>query len=221
MRNENVEQVANLFSDRPIFPDNGKEFLTKIINCFGEEGMQFTCEKEFQFELAWAMRQVFDALGLKDHEIIFEALAKQNSETEEKKDYFDLAIQYGDKAILVELKYKKATQSAAPWNSYLFLHDVERLEYFVGKTVTQGKLNNAKIERGYAVLLTDSKYYYENGGRSNVWKNLLIYEGEHKHGDLKPEKSKREYAQIHLNGEYLCEWAKYHEAEKYLFFEVK
>ena len=221
MKNENVEWVANLFKDRPIFPDNGEDFLGKIINRFGEEGMQFTCEKEFQFELAWAMRQVFDTLGLKNHKIIFEALAKQNSEAEEKKDYFDLAIQYGDKAILVELKYKKATQSAAPWNSYLFLHDVERLEYFVGKTVSQGKLCNAKIERGYAALLTDSKYYYENSGRSKVWKNLLIYDGALRHGDLKPENSEREYEQIHLNGEYLCEWKEYHETEKYLLLEVK
>lgn len=221
MKNENVEQVANHFRNKTIFPDNAEEFLRKIINCFGEEGMQFTCEKEFQFELAWAMRQVFEALEVNDYKIIFETLAKQNSETEEKKDYFDLAIQYGDKAILVELKYKKATQSAASWNSYLFLHDVERLEYFVGKTVTQGKLNNVKIERGYAVLLTDSKYYYENGGRSKVWKNFLIYEGLEKRGELKTENSQREYEQIHLNGEYLCKWTKYHEAQKYLLLEVK
>lgn len=220
MKDINVMQVAKSFKDKPIFPDNAEMFLRKIMEAFGEENMQFTCEKEFQFELAWAMRQVFDALNLKDHNIFFESLAKQDDATDAKRDYFDLAVQYGEKAVLIELKYKKAAQRAHPWNAYLFLHDVERLESFVGKTVSQEKFGKVTIERGYAILLTDSKYYYEIDKHSKVWKQFLIYNNAQRHGDLTTMESKRTYDPIHLDGNYVCKWENYHEPKRYLLLEV-
>ncbi len=213
MKSENVEQLANLFKDRMIFPDNGREFLNTIIKYLLQEHENgFGCEKEFQFELAWAIRQISDMLNL-GYRVYFEYVAKNAYPTSKKRNYIDLAIEDQNKQLtFIELKHKLTRQAAYPYNVYLFLKDVARLETL------------KKQAHGFAVFLTDGDRYSSGGENSNAWSDFCLK------GKL--EKQLRRYkghydkykpCQVELTNEYDCDWEPKGQQGKaqYLIWDIK
>ena len=165
-----------------------KEILKKTIDELAAEGKIFSNERQFQLELAMKLQQKgFDVeLEVVSSDKSFDELQKLSKEDREKL-YTDIIIkQENDKYIAIELKYKtpqkfyiyktiKGTiitfpQGASDLGAFLFWKDVERLENF--KNINLNFDSNKKIEKGYAVLLTNQEDYW-SGKKDSLCRNFF------------------------------------------------
>ena len=131
-------------------------------------------EKQFQFELAWYLKERCSELG-----IALEGKVIDNH----KKTYIDLTLYSGDKIIPIELKYKTRTQGAADEGSYDFFKDIDRIEKFVKK----GKISlkhsgkeffERKCEEGFAIMVTNYRSYYDGPKKSECyWDAFSLKDG--------------------------------------------
>ncbi|MBR0414645.1 MAG: hypothetical protein IJI67_06215 [Clostridia bacterium] len=160
-----------------------KEILEDIIKQFAEEGKIFSNEAQFQFELAWALREYKDKKGNKlfgddNDKVKLEHLSIEN------KMYTDIVVRVDNKYYPIELKYKTADkqikykkgdltkitylQGAHDDASYDYLKDVERLEKIViNKQFTpfDGE-SNFSIEKGFAIIISNEPKIWGEGVRN-------------------------------------------------------
>lgn len=126
--------------------------IERIINDFANESIIFANEAQFQFDLAWKIReQCSDYV-----KILLEGKL-------EKNEYTDIVIDERDSITAIELKYKLAdkeveymnedgekittsAQGAADAGSYDYLKDVQRLEVLKKK---------GKINKGFAIMISN------------------------------------------------------------------
>lgn len=128
--------------------------LNSIMQDMGKQGNIFRNEKQFQFDLAWKIKE---KLRLNVH---FEAAIRQ-----EHNEYIDLVVDDNDKCFAIELKYKTGAynkngieltlQSAGNNACYDFWRDVKRIENLLGRDV-YGK----KCVGGAVVMLSNYKWYW-------------------------------------------------------------
>lgn len=164
-------------------------------------GKIFSNESQFQFDLAWELRKMgynveLEVLSANCTPSHFAALSKE----EKKKYYTDIVIKDDDNYIAIELKYKTPDkgimlyttsdnyyvfpQGAENISSYLYWKDVERLESLVHKRVPLNFNNNNFVKKGYAILLTNDKFYKFgnkrpaiNGGFGSLAKEFFTIDG--------------------------------------------
>ena len=155
-----------------------------------------------------------------------------------KKEYTDIFVtdKNGD-VYAIELKYKTTNricyyetnkskmitmaQGAYDIGAYYFIKDISRLEK-INKRVSFSK-NTQTIKKGFAVLLTNDKNYWDNdlsGGKA-IWEDFSIAGGENKVIETNIEKKVKvnasnsekynSYTPIKLEGKkpYPIEWNKY------------
>lgn len=165
-----------------------KELQTAIEN-LAKEGKIFSNESQFQLDLAWELKkQNFDV----ELEVlsVTQSAAMNLSKDERKKAYTDIIVKDEGGYIAIELKYKTPqtddimyydmngiktylfSQGAENIGSYLYWKDVERLEKLVEGTIPLNFDKNKKVIRGYAVLLTNSKKYWDMGKYKNFATNM-------------------------------------------------
>jgi hypothetical protein len=209
--------------------------LKKIINEFAKEGKIFSNEAQFQFELAWALKEM-------GYDVQLEVLSgKINNEIEsiEDKMYTDIVVTDKDKKELyaIELKYKTAapsngkfiryscdgkpdlytfSQGAYDFGSYDFLKDVERIEKLVlnrnDKIPFNFGFGNKEIAKGFAIILTNEWLYWKDRETTDqVYKDFYILDNNTKSGTLgQVDDSRGERKdQIYLKGNYKITWDNY------------
>lgn len=118
-----------------------KPMIKSIIDSFLKSGPVFSNEQQFQFALAWSLKELID-----DCEIILEQpIFLMEKDVVVEKMYIDIVVKYEGKYYPIELKYKTANkqieykdsdnnsyytfnQGAVETGSYDFLWDIKRLE---------------------------------------------------------------------------------------------
>ena len=153
-----------------------KEILKKAIDELAAEGKIFSNERQFQLELAMELQN-------KDFEVELEVVSsdksfddfKKLSKEDRDKLYTDIIIkQENNKYVAIELKYKTPQtyhqyetsrgktitfpQGAPDLGAFFFWKDVERLENF--RNIKLNFDNEKKVEKGFAVLLTNQEDYW-------------------------------------------------------------
>lgn len=164
-----------------------KTKLAEIINGFARDNKIFSKEAQFQFDLAWEIRNQFP-----NYEVVLEYLFK------EKKWYIDIVAFSAQekKCVPIELKYKTTdknivykigdesyytfNQGACDNGSYDYIKDISRIENLGNSLEYKGQKYD--IEGGYAIILTNDWHYYESlpEKRKNekykqfYWKNFSL-----------------------------------------------
>lgn len=213
-----------------------RETLIEIINGFAKDGKVFSNEQDFQFELALALKKEAEVEDVKLEAISFTknlgSLTVQDDGSlkvdKTQREYTDLIVKTKDGLYYaIELKFKGADKpylynsrafgnvavlkhGAEYFNAYRFLNDVSRLERINGRLFA----NDIRIEKGYAVLLTNnSKYKESDFGGSEIWREYSLRGGQKaKHGLLRIRNSEEKYLSfepLNLNGNYTFKWNTY------------
>lgn len=143
-----------------------------ILNSLSKESTIFSNESEFQFLLAWKIKEL-----IPNAEIIFERYT-QIDEDIKKKSFIDLVVKLNDKFIPIELKYMTTNLEYEEYSlmehgamnnrSYDVLKDVERIEKYCNDIK-----NNAST--GYVIVVTNNKYYWKDYGDLNIKKGKFKY----------------------------------------------
>jgi len=222
-----------------------KSELEEILKQLGKQDQRpvFHSEADFQFALAWAIKEFY-----KDHENVkvrleFPVRTKDKKNDKWKNEYIDIVLEFDKQKIPIELKYKIKTpnktenkkpvplppikvgkeefylvnQAARDLGRYDFLKDVERIQTF---------LKNEKYQKGYAILLTNDDLYWKKGKKVNavdidfhISEEIeILREGEKKwqNNPSKGTTKGREDA-IELNQDYKIDWQNYSAVDKYEF----
>lgn len=156
--------------------------LSKLLEDFGKQERIFNSEAQFQFELAWKIREEYDC------EVFLEALSRVTKvdEKKTKNDYTDIILEKDGLRIAVELKYKTALlEDVSPGGLYLrnhgavdlgaydFMWDVNRLQILTNVHREDVRI---KCDRGYAVILTNDHHYWtEPKNKNTINRMFLIY----------------------------------------------
>lgn len=213
-----------------------RETLIEIINGFAKDGKVFSNEQDFQFELALALKKEAEVEEVKLEAVSFPrnpgilTIQEDGSLDVNKiqREYTDLIVKTTDGLYYaIELKFKGADKpylyksmafgnvavlkhGAEHFNAYRFLNDVSRLERINGRLFA----SDIRIEKGYAVLLTNnSKYKESDFGGSEIWREYSLRGRQKaKHGLLRIRNSEEKYLSfepLNLNGNYTFEWNDY------------
>lgn len=159
--------------------------LSKIITNFGNQGKIFQSEAQFQFDLAWELKSIYNCT-VKLEEMT--AYKVNNNGKTVQKFYTDIVLEDTDYRVALELKYKTADyydqnnniilfdHSAIPLGRYDYLWDVHRIELVTGIAPAANNVTvpgQRKCNKGFAVLLTNESQYWDKQYISNVNKNKV------------------------------------------------
>ncbi|MGN0113729.1 MAG: hypothetical protein ACI396_00205 [Acutalibacteraceae bacterium] len=196
-----------------------KDTLDNILKEFAESGRLFSNERQFQLELAWKLKECYD--------IYLEVL-----DNVKDKKYIDIAVKVGDNEfVAIELKYtcrqknmlykisnngdnnevQTYAQGAGDIRCYAYLMDVQRLEALTMQNDGVFGLSGAKVVKGYAVIMTNDKYW-ERSGEGTSYETVALQQGRSiKAGvelglDIKGYSDKEK---IKLSYTYTCDWHDY------------
>ena len=165
--------------------------IKDVLKNLAAKNRLFSCEADFQFALAWEIKERYSKL-CKGIDIHLEYA--QTREEIEKYTYTDIVVGFPDKTrIPIELKYKTAKfdgyyngvkyylkdQIAYNLARYDFVKDISRLEGFVAN-----KQNQAYV--GYGIFLTNDHNYWTDFNRKNppLDSAFRIHEGKELKGKL-------------------------------------
>lgn len=225
-----------------------KDELKKLVKELAREEKIFLCEAQFQFELAWKLREYFEKQK-KNVSIHLEypnckeykkevKTDELNSADEKHRLYYDIVLERDNIYCIIELKYKTKKekikyldraielkdQAAQDLGRYDFLKDVYRIENF-------NKDNEGKIlDCGYTVFLTNDKTYWEKDGEGYIYKDFALKDKREipNDRDLKWAEGTKESSVgekrvngFKLNGSYQIDWQSYNDQFKYLILEIK
>lgn len=162
--------------------------LERIMEELGNVPCIFNSEAQFQFELAWKIKEAFDC------EVRLEELSRISGK---KKDYTDIILEKDDLQIALELKYKTAkyedksrniylkAHGAADLGAYDFLWDVHRIQMLTGMEKTINDEIKCPCDRGYAIILTNDSHYWKDATiKHTINRDFLIGSGEQCRGIL-------------------------------------
>lgn len=204
--------------------------LSEAIKRLEAEKAMFTLEADFQFSLAWKLKEILGETA----KIILEYPYCEKEGTRIK--YIDIYVDTPNEISFIELKYKTKTQkitrygidltlknhSAQDFGRLLFVQDIERLEGVRNRT--SKKMNN------YCLFLTNDKVYWKKGknkeNKENEKKRETIDEKFYLAENIeagpkvfspKNDKYKKEVS----TNEYECHWCNYLDDFKLLMIKVK
>lgn len=204
--------------------------LSEAIKRLEAEKAMFTLEADFQFSLAWKLKEILGETA----KIILEYPYCEKEGTRIK--YIDIYVDTPNEISFIELKYKTKTQkitrygidltlknhSAQDFERLLFVQDIERLEGVRNRT--SKKMNN------YCLFLTNDKVYWKKGknkeNKENEKKRETIDEKFYLAENIeagpkvfspKNDKYKKEVS----TNEYECHWCNYLDDFKLLMIKVK
>lgn len=194
--------------------------ISEAIKRLEAENAMFTLEADFQFSLAWKLKEILGETA----KIILEYPYCEKESASIK--YIDIYVDTLDEISFIELKYKTKFQkitryginltlknhSAQDLGRLLFIQDIERLEGICN--TTSKKMNN------YCILLTNDKVYWERKDGNTIDKDFYLAEkiksGLKVFSSLKAKYKK----EVSTNG-YECHWCNYLDDFKLLMIKVK
>lgn len=146
-----------------------RSMIKDCIDGFATKGVVFSNEAQFQFALAWNLKEKLTEIKMKNFEILLEHLVRIG----DKKYYIDILIRIENKLYPIELKYKNAAknltyisngrkyhtfnQGAEDCGSYDFLNDIMRLELLTDKNVQI--ISDCTVQSGFAIMMTNDHLY--------------------------------------------------------------
>lgn len=215
-----------------------KSDLLNILNEFGKKERVFNSESQFQFELAWRIKELVDCeIRLEElSRIRIDSITNKKGKIVKKKDYTDIILEKGEYRIGIELKYKTIeykndlkninlkTHGAVDLGSYDFLLDIHRLEKLVNNSDGVTK----SCQKGFSIILTNDPDYWKPRrntdtvdcefriNQTKVGSDVTIKQGEHKWRN-KPDgttpKITKTCPKINLSKEYISTWLPYTEVK--------
>ncbi len=223
--------------------------LHDIMQEMGKKKRVFQNEAQFQFELAWRIREKNNKVKIYLEPLVVEK-AKEKGGRE--RVYADMVVEDENKNfVVIELKYKTARSTydnmellphgAADLGRYDFLHDIVRIEELKGDTPHKSKFVSklGSFAGGYAVMLTNDKDYWEKSRDNNgySYKNFCISNNDSIKKGERLEWHRREGRTLSVEGTsrgdalpfndaYTFEWKPYYgeneqPAFQYLLVEIK
>lgn len=188
-----------MINKRPLSLFNLAE-LGRIVEEFGNKSRIFNSEAQFQFELAWKIKEQFDCeVKLEELSRVqdIEKIDKKGKVKNVKKDYTDIILESDNLRIAIELKYKTSafemkeenvllkSHGAVDLGAYDFLWDVNRLQVLTGE---ENNTVKQKCNRGYALMLTNDEAYWKAQPSETINRQFLIGGDANGHGCLKEGK---------------------------------
>lgn len=195
--------------------------LSEAIKRLEAEKAMFTLEADFQFSLAWKLKEILGETA----KIILEYPYRKKEGTRIK--YIDIYVDTPNEISFIELKYKTKTQkitrygidltlknhSAQDFGRLLFVQDIERLEGV--HNTTSKKMNN------YCLFLTNDKVYWEKGKkRETIDEKFYLAENIEAGAKVFSPKNDKYKKEVSTN-EYECHWCDYLDDFKLLMIKVK
>lgn len=194
--------------------------INEAIKRLESENAIFTLEADFQFSLAWKLKEILGETA----KIILEYPYREKEGTRIK--YIDIYIDTPDEISFIELKYKTTAKeitryginltlknhSAQDFGRLLFVQDIERLEGV--RNTTSKKMNN------YCLLLTNDKVYWEKETGETIDKKFYLAKNIEAGAKVfSPDNNK--YKKEVLTNAYECHWCDYLDDFKLLMIKVK
>lgn len=161
-----------------------KSELAKIVNDLGNRKNIYTCEAQFQFDLADEIRAF-----LKKKTGGYIVYVEYPQVIGNRTVHYDIVIESINvdphEYCVIELKYKTAamqnascygqpcilkTHAAQSLGRYDFYKDIERIENYSSNT---GRC----LEIGYAILLTNDKCYWTKNGANRLYQAFSLQDG--------------------------------------------
>lgn len=156
--------------------------LEHLLTELGSVPRIFNSEAQFQFEMAWKIKQEFDC------EVKLEELSRtckvsnSKGKTVTKKDYTDIILEKENIRIAIELKYKTAepkginindnillmNHGAADLGAYDFMWDIHRIQLLTGCEKDDASEVRMPCTRGYAIILTNDNNYWKTNANNKV-----------------------------------------------------
>ena len=194
--------------------------ISEAIRQLKEEKINFTLEADFQFCLAWKLREI---LG-QSAKVILEYPYRSNKENRIK--YIDVFIDTPNEISFIELKYKTKSQQisrcgigltlkkqgAQDLGRLMFIQDIERLEKI--KNPTTKKMNN------YCLFLTNDKVYWEKANGKTIDKDFYLANNIIA-GEKIFSSPTAKYKKVVSTNAYECHWSDYTEGFKLLTINIK
>lgn len=212
-----------------------KQEMIDILGKLAVQGNTYTCEAQFQFDLAYALRKYFETKKL-GYNVYLEYPQGCSGKTE----YFDIVVE--DPSVtphdycVIELKYKTKAMTATCYGQkfslkthaaqglgrYDYLYDVARIESFS----SNGKL---KMQNGFAILLTNDGQYWQQDGNGKFYvefslKDNTIQANGHKgwpQGISPNSTGVNRINGFDLEHDYQIDWDTWDNNFKYLLLEIK
>lgn len=190
--------------------------IENVINTLKERRNAFVSEADFQLEFAWVIKELYP-----DFKVRLEYTPEFNSSM-----HIDILVITEKGWIPIELKYKTkggtvkdgddeyilANHGAKDVNCYLYLKDLQRIEYIKKKL-------GEKFVEGYTVMLTNDLTYLKSSKEDTVYADFSIHNGAIKTGEMKwgenaSEGTKKGHEKpIVLEGKYPIHWNDYSKVE--------
>jgi len=154
--------------------------IEQTLKEMSQERPIFHSEKDFQFALAWKIKEQENC------EVRLEQNVKIN-DTETIS--VDICVIENDKLVPIELKYKTKSfigqinkekfelknQDARDQGCFDYLKDIQRIE---------NCLISNNLEKGYAIILTNDRLYWENKTSNTNFEQFKVYDGRKITGSL-------------------------------------
>lgn len=212
-----------------------KNEMQQILDKLLAQGNTYTCEAQFQFDLAKELRVYLEnkALG---YNVYLEYPYRYGNKTE----YFDIVVE--DPSVtpheycVIELKYKTKAMTATCYGQkvtlkthaaqglgrYDCLYDVARIE----RAISHGEL---KIQNGFSILMTNDGQYWSQGGSGKFYgefslKDKTIQTKGHKgwpQGISPNSTGVNRINGFDLKSDYQIDWNTGDANFKYLLLEIK
>lgn len=175
----------------------------------------FYSEADMQLAVAWEIKQLIPEADV--------SLEHRQSVPGDVHLYIDIWIDYKQEVYPIELKYKTTKKSshdsnelmeqgACPIGRYSFLKDISRIE------TLSSSIGN--FNKGFAIMLTNEKKYYEDNQRQTIDNDFKIHQGRLiAPGTLKWHSNApwtQRYMPLDIYGSYNLQWIPYHEEFKAL-----
>lgn len=194
--------------------------LSEAIKRLETEKAMFTLEADFQFSLAWKLKEILGETA----NIILEYPYREKEDTRIK--YIDIYVDTPNEISFIELKYKTKTQkitrygidltlknhSAQDFGRLLFVQDIERLEGV--RNTTSKKINN------YCLFLTNDKVYWEKETGETIDKKFYLAKNIEAGAKVFSPDNNKYKKEVSTNA-YECHWCDYLDDFKLLMIKVK
>ena len=215
--------------------------INELINKLKEEKNFFESEIQFQFELAFKIKEEYPNYDVK----LEMTTSVDKNKKNHKRQYTDIIVldKNGD-YIAIELKYKTKkgvygdiellNHGATDLGRFDYLYDVWRLENLKYRTNIACEFNKRlkNCVKGYAIILTNEQKYWliNRQSKNTLYQNFCISDNDsiqknkpllwnHKNGSSCIKETWRDI-ELSFKNAYTYKWQNYLEDFRYLIIEV-
>lgn len=201
--------------------DNKQFFdIEKVINTLMKKRPVFVSEADFQLEFAWVIKKKYPKFKVRlEYSPYFNPAMHIDILLITEKGWIPIELKYKTKGGTVkdgDDEYILANHGAKDVNCYLYLKDLQRIEYIKKKLIEK---DDIPFVEGYTVMLTNDLTYLKSSKEDTVYADFSLHDGAVKSGEMKwgenaSEGTKKGHEKpIVLEGKYPIHWKEYSKVE--------